>query len=277
LKKFFVTVACLHPNLVPNEKVMWAPIPFDARHLQSGFLYRVVINILEVVVVSPGAPPRPQALISTSLVGRRRGHVNLRQARAGPRRLRLALRWGHSLRVLQGWLRCLWCRPLDGTGGLCPPVWRPCGSSAAPTAPPLLSGMGATGHPPVGRRLQQLAGLLIDRRYRSHRFWRVVSGGWSAQVVPPSSAGPPTPHTTGRSAPCSEEVEVRSRVREEPTLPLRLASDIEPSGSSSTPRGSCSPWVDLQVVAQSLGAPTLVGAEGSTPPLPLPSVVAPLR
>jgi hypothetical protein len=59
LKKFFVTVACLHPNLIPNEKVMWAPIPFDARHPQPGFRYREVIDILEVMVISPGAPPSP--------------------------------------------------------------------------------------------------------------------------------------------------------------------------------------------------------------------------
>jgi hypothetical protein len=59
LKKFFVTVACLHPNLIPNEKVMWAPIPFDARHPQPGFHYRAVIDILEVVVVSPGSPLQP--------------------------------------------------------------------------------------------------------------------------------------------------------------------------------------------------------------------------
>jgi hypothetical protein len=59
LKKFFVTVACLHSDLIPNKKVMWAPIPFDARHLQSGFCYRAVIDILEVMVVSPGAPPPP--------------------------------------------------------------------------------------------------------------------------------------------------------------------------------------------------------------------------
>jgi hypothetical protein len=59
LKKFFVTVACLHPDLIPNEKVMWAPIPFDARHPQPGFRYRAVIDILDVVVVSPGSPPSP--------------------------------------------------------------------------------------------------------------------------------------------------------------------------------------------------------------------------
>jgi hypothetical protein len=59
LKKFFVTVTCLHPDLIPNEKVMWAPIPFDARHPQPGFHYRAVIDILEVVVVSSGAPPPP--------------------------------------------------------------------------------------------------------------------------------------------------------------------------------------------------------------------------
>jgi hypothetical protein len=41
LKKFFITVACLHPYLIPNEKVMWAPIPFDARHPQPGFLLTV--------------------------------------------------------------------------------------------------------------------------------------------------------------------------------------------------------------------------------------------
>jgi hypothetical protein len=53
LKKFFVTVACLHPDLIPIEKVMWAPIPFDARHPQPRFRYRAVIDILEAVVVSP--------------------------------------------------------------------------------------------------------------------------------------------------------------------------------------------------------------------------------
>jgi hypothetical protein len=90
-------------------------------------------------------------------------------------------------------------------------------------------------------------------------------GGGPAQVATPSSAGPPTPLTAGRFAPRSEEVEVRSRVREELTQPLSLASDVEPSGSSSAPHRSCSPWVDLQVVAQCLGAPTLVSAEGSAP------------
>jgi hypothetical protein len=90
LKKFFVTVSCPHPDLIPNEKVMWAPIPFDARHPQPGFRYRAVIDILEVVVVSPGVPPPPQALTSTSMVGRRRGLVSHRLAQAGPHRLRLA-------------------------------------------------------------------------------------------------------------------------------------------------------------------------------------------
>jgi hypothetical protein len=91
LKKFFVTVACLHPDLIPNEKVMWAPIPFDARHPQPGFRYRAVIDILEVVVISLGPPRRLQAPTSSSLVGRRRGLVSLRRARVGPRRLRHGL------------------------------------------------------------------------------------------------------------------------------------------------------------------------------------------
>jgi hypothetical protein len=86
--------------------------------------------------------------------------------------------------------------------------------------------MGATGHPPIGRLLQV---------------------GGPALVATLNSK--PTPHTTGRSAPRSDEVEVRSRVREEPTQPLRLASDAEPSGSSSASRRSCSPGVDLRVVA----------------------------
>jgi uncharacterized membrane protein YgcG len=59
LKKFFVTIACLHPDLIPNKKVMWTPIPFDAQHLQPGFRYRAIIGILEIVVVSRGVPPLP--------------------------------------------------------------------------------------------------------------------------------------------------------------------------------------------------------------------------
>jgi hypothetical protein len=97
LKKFFVTVACLHPDLIPNEKVMWAPIPFVARHPQPGFRYRAVIDILEVMVVSPGSPYRLQAPTSSSLVGRRRGLVSLRRAWVGPRRLRLVLPVGALL------------------------------------------------------------------------------------------------------------------------------------------------------------------------------------
>jgi hypothetical protein len=52
LKKFFVTVACLHPDLIPNEKVMWAPIPFDARHPQPGFRYRAVIVTTPPEIIS---------------------------------------------------------------------------------------------------------------------------------------------------------------------------------------------------------------------------------
>jgi hypothetical protein len=99
LKKFFVTVACLHPDLIPNEKVMWAPIPFDARHPQPGFCYRAVIDILEVVVVSPGAPPPPPgsdffqsggAADTSASIGLGRGLVVFVSA----------FRWGHPLRVL---------------------------------------------------------------------------------------------------------------------------------------------------------------------------------
>jgi hypothetical protein len=155
LKKFFVTVACLHPDLIPNEKVMWAPIPFDARHLQPGFRYRAVIDILEVVVVSPGSPPVASRLrflpvwwggrgASSASVGIGRGLVVFVSA----------FWWGRSFRVLQGRPRCLRCRPLDGTGGLGSSVWRPGGSPVAPAAPPLLPGMGAAGHPPVGGRFQ---------------------------------------------------------------------------------------------------------------------------
>jgi hypothetical protein len=99
--------------------------------------------------------------------------------------------------------------------------------------------------------------------------------GWADPGCNPFVCWATHPALCWTSASRSEEVEVRSKVREEPTLPLRLASDLEPSGSSSAPRRSCSPGVDVQVVAKSLGAPTLVGVEGSTPPLPLPSVVAP--
>jgi hypothetical protein len=109
---------------------------------------------------------------------------------------------------------------------------------------------------------------------------RAASGGSSvgdgpAQVMSSSAAGPPAPHSTGRCASRAEEVEVRSRGREESTPPLRLASDVGPSGSASSTRRSCSPGVDVQVVAQSLGVVALVSMVGSPPPLPLPSVVAP--
>jgi hypothetical protein len=205
LKKFFITVACLHPDLIPNEKVMWAPIPFDAQHPQPGFRYRAVIDILEVVVVSPGAPPTPPgsdffqsggAADTSASIGLGRGLVVFVSA----------FRWGHPLRVLQGWLRCLWCRPLDGTGGLGPPVWRPGGSSAAPAAPPLLSGMGTAGHPPVGGWLQQLAGLLVGRRCRSRRFRRVVGGGWAGPGRDPFVcwAGLPLAPSRWRFAPGAE-------------------------------------------------------------------------
>jgi hypothetical protein len=70
LKKFFVPVTCLHPDLIPNEKVMWAPIPFDAQHPQPGFRYRVVIDILRSWSSLRGLPRCLLAPTSTSLVGR---------------------------------------------------------------------------------------------------------------------------------------------------------------------------------------------------------------
>jgi hypothetical protein len=109
LKKFFVTVACLHPDLIPNDKVVWAPIPFDARHPQPGFRYMAVIDILEVVVVSPGSPPPAAARLrllpvwwgrggaSSASVGLGWGLVSLRRARVGPRRLLLGLPVGALL------------------------------------------------------------------------------------------------------------------------------------------------------------------------------------
>jgi hypothetical protein len=91
LKKFFVTVACLHTDLIPNEKVMWAPIPFDTRHSQPGFCYRVVIDILEVVVISPGAPLPPPGSDFYKSGGAAEGLCQPPSGLGGPRRLRLAL------------------------------------------------------------------------------------------------------------------------------------------------------------------------------------------
>jgi hypothetical protein len=50
------------------------------------------------------------------------------------------------------------------------------------------------------------------------------------------------PHSAGRSASRSEEVEVHSRDRVEPTLPLRLASDVGPSGSALLRAGFALQW-----------------------------------
>lgn len=48
LKQFFITVGCIHPGLLPVEKVMVAPIPFDHPDQQPCLWYKAVINILEV-------------------------------------------------------------------------------------------------------------------------------------------------------------------------------------------------------------------------------------
>jgi hypothetical protein len=218
------------------------------------------------VVVSPAPPPAASRLrllpvwwgrggASSASVGLGRGLVVFVSA----------FGWGHSFRVLQGRLRCLRCRPLDGAGGLGSSVWRPGGSPVAPAAPPLLPGMGAAGHPPVSGRLQQLAGFLVGQRCRSCRVRWVVGGGWAGPGRILFGCWPPAPHSVGRSASRSEEVEVHSRSREESTPPLRLASDVGPLGSASSPCRSCSPGVDVQVVDQSLGAVALVGMVGSPP------------
>lgn len=59
LKKFFVTAGCLHPDLTPNENLMWFMIPFDSQQPQPGFPYKVVIIILDVQVVDPSVRPPP--------------------------------------------------------------------------------------------------------------------------------------------------------------------------------------------------------------------------
>jgi hypothetical protein len=129
-------------------------------------------------------------------------------------------------------------------------------------------------HPSAGVFSSLLGSSSVSVAARAASGGSLVGGG-PAQVASSSAAGPPAPHSVGRSASRSEEVEVRSRGREESTPPLCLASGIGPSGSASSPRRSCSPGVDVQVVDQSLGAVALVGMVGSPPPLPLPSVVAP--
>jgi hypothetical protein len=99
LKKFFVTVACLHPDLIPNEKVMRAPIPFDARHPQPGFRYRAVIDILEVMVVSPGAPLPPPGSDFFQSGGAADTSASIALG-LGLVVFISAFRWGHPLRVL---------------------------------------------------------------------------------------------------------------------------------------------------------------------------------
>jgi hypothetical protein len=258
LKKFFVTVACLHPDLIPNDKVVWAPIPFDARHPQPGFRYMAVIDILEVVVVSPGSPPprRRQAPTSSSLVGQRRGLVSLRRARVGPRQPpsgsggasssssrpsgggtpSVSFRDGSTASGAGPWMALAGSAPLFGAQ-VVPPL--------PPPRPRSYPEWGLQGiHPSAGVFSSLLGSSSVSVVARAASGGSSVGGG-PAQVASSSAAGPPAPHSAGRSASHSEEVEVRSRGREESTPPLCLASGVGPSGSASSPRRSCSPGVDV--------------------------------
>jgi hypothetical protein len=60
LQEFFAVARCVHPNLIPVEKAMLAPITEDAPG-QLCLRYKAMIDIIDVVDLRPmlGAPPPP--------------------------------------------------------------------------------------------------------------------------------------------------------------------------------------------------------------------------
>jgi hypothetical protein len=68
LQDFFVVAECVHPDLIPVEKAMLAPITEDALG-QLCLRYKAMIDIIDVVDLrpTPGAPlPPPSAGLSSS-------------------------------------------------------------------------------------------------------------------------------------------------------------------------------------------------------------------
>ncbi|CAL5019855.1 unnamed protein product [Urochloa decumbens] len=60
LREYLVSVGCVHPDLVPNEKIMVAPLPSTNLDVLPCLHYKAFIDILEVTDLrSPGGPPAP--------------------------------------------------------------------------------------------------------------------------------------------------------------------------------------------------------------------------
>jgi hypothetical protein len=183
LKKFFVIVGYLQPNLIPNEKIIWVPLPFDSQHPQPGFHYREVIAILEVVVIDLAPQPPPTGSEFVPTVGAVDGVHQPPDGAAGA-----SLSWpsrGVSPLHSSEWACALGRWSLGGAGAstLCPPVWLSCRCACASSTSMFLPGMGATRNSRHDKLPHPPAGPPSGRRHCFSFSWFVAGGtGASSQL-----------------------------------------------------------------------------------------------